>query len=1755
MSAGLAMALFVGITPAYAQFNFKPSGLSKSTGTFTANTGGANIISITAGNKDDGISSPTPIGFNLNYNGQTMTHFIFGTNGFVKLGTSGAMTNTSGFLRTHQTGYFTRNIANLIGNSRNIPDFTGLTSSNALDANIVSPFNVDLDTVASGFAGINHTYELTGVAPNRVLTIEWVGVFDKQDNAVSIAPIYANLAFQAKLYETTNVVQFVYGPRTAAPQAADVAAICVTIGVKGTPEDDGTGSVQTLPGNMVVVTKAGGGSGGLFATPNEIVSSNNVRGTSITGSIPASAQFPGPALVYSGKVASDGMLIRFKSAAGAVLGTLAVGPVPENGRILTFTPYTTAGLKHTPALTSVTSQTWTDISGTGTAITTADQDNSNSAEIALPAGFAFEYAGITPTAFIFNTNGFMKVGLAGLVAPQANLFNASGGTPQSQFNPDLPTTGGSIGVYQNNPINNFLLMPFMQDLGPSGSTAYHTQVTGTAPNRVVTVQWKNVRDINSPKGSSAGNAVLFNTFSFQVKLNESTNVIDYVYEKPVLTVPGSSDWKAVNIGLRGSGNGSQELNLVRTVGANFFATVGSSYSNLQNGPFFGNSLVGSESASNNRVPNTGTTIRYEFQFADDLAASLIYAPSKSASGLSDVTVRAVIRNSGTNAYAGARTITLTSSGANTIAPATLSIPAIAAGATGIVDFGTISLGAQGNTTLTTTVNGTDDNNTNHVSTTVVDVNDNVLAYATAAPLNGGAGFNGAGAAGAFVAKYSLNSPTSLTFANVAFATGGANYRVVVYGETAGLPGTLLYISGINAAVAGTGNSVQICPALALPAGNFYLGVQQFQTGNIGFGFQTENPIRSGAFYSAATLANVGTVAGFPSTGWTDFNTNATTFRLAIEAVLAQTGAAPLTVINHLPANAATFVPKNASISWSKNTLGVAPTEVELYFGSVSPAPLINASYCGSSFTPTLVAGGTYFWRIVPKNGANVGPSTEFTFTVAPNPPNDNCANATTIFPCVAPTFGYTNNATQSLPASPFCVSDEAADVWYRFTATSSTTTISAAPIDPTFDVVIELRTGSCNGTYVGCIDIRGPGVEEATGFATVPGQGYFIRIHGYTEGVGVSNTGRFNLSIVNPGQWTGATNQNWSTATNWCGNVAADIALGAIIPVTANQPIVSATTSVLNLNVDNGAIVVINPGVTLNVRRNATTGGLLTGTGGTVGGAGTLALTSAGTAPNDFGVNPTGGNLNVSNLSIVNNLGMTLIQNCTLNVTGLLTSGGTTSLTNNGFLTFRSTATGTARWNNWTGNTYSGSGVVTQERFMTGSPRWSFIGAPVRNATIASWSNAGLQLQPLNNGSLLWFQEVDSSRTVINGDTAERNGWRVAGSTSDVINPGTELRGYRLWLRNTFLNGVSRTLSASGAPYVGNITASVTRTTGQYANGGYNLIINPYCSDIDMASGGITFTGVDRAIFTYNGAAGNYGVFVNGGTNDNAVVNGAANANVIASSQSFFVRATTAVGTVLFTEAAKTATAGTFFRVGDPVNQMRITARDAANHKEETLVRFRDGATDAMDNNMDAGSWGAEYISVSTVIANNPERADVNTLAPLAGRKSVWLSVQAPVSGAFALNFSELESFDANVDMFLVDHLTGTTTNVRNQAAYNFQITSNPASQGVNRFEVIFSVSSVTSNKNLSNGSALSAWPNPATGSDKVMVAVSGKLKGAAILQVLDVAGRIVHTQVLNLTGDANQAYELSATLSTGSYTLRATTDAATMATRLVVNR
>jgi len=158
--------LLLGTVLVQAQVSFYS--FASSSGTYSEISGGTILAT---GAVDDNNYNANNIGFTFVYNGAPYTQFSVNANGFLALGASVSSSYSA---------------------------ISGGTSNNVIVAN-----NQDLQGNVAG----EIRYELQGITPNQVMTIQW-----KDFRYYGATGDSYN--FQIKLYETSNVAQIVYGSFT-----------------------------------------------------------------------------------------------------------------------------------------------------------------------------------------------------------------------------------------------------------------------------------------------------------------------------------------------------------------------------------------------------------------------------------------------------------------------------------------------------------------------------------------------------------------------------------------------------------------------------------------------------------------------------------------------------------------------------------------------------------------------------------------------------------------------------------------------------------------------------------------------------------------------------------------------------------------------------------------------------------------------------------------------------------------------------------------------------------------------------------------------------------------------------------------------------------------------------------------------------------------------------------------------------------------------------------------------------------------------------------------------------------------------------------------------------------------------------------------------------------------------------------------------------------------------------------------------------
>ncbi|MFD2784799.1 T9SS type A sorting domain-containing protein [Hymenobacter rubripertinctus] len=493
--------------------------------------------------------------------------------------------------------------------------------------------------------------------------------------------------------------------------------------------------------------------------------------------------------------------------------------------------------------------TYTDLGTTGTAIATANLDDANSG--VQDIGFKFSYNGVDFTKFVLNTNGFIKLGEVAPVDPEDTdiLVNS---TDQNVI---APASGIDLAGAVNQTTSPTEYRVFTSN-DPVGS-------------RVCTIQFKNLSD-QLPGNTTAQ----FATMQFQIKLYESSNMVEFVYG--AWTSSGNTALgKGFLVGLKGSSEAPTDLSLAYKASSStawtttvFQTVVGTNYA-----PHF---------VRNTFLPDPGRTYRFRTQAATDAGVTTIYTMGKLAvpNSLPHV-VSAVVTNNG-SAPLTSLPVTLTVGGANTFVNVK-TVASLAVGASQTVTFDAYPTPlVLGTNTVTVSVPADGDNTNNSLPYTQ-EITADQVAYinASQALVAGGITLTDAQSAplpgGSLAVKYKNSQPVAITQVKAGFPAGtAATFQVLVLNSDGanGTPGTILYSSPVQNRPATAGTVTVLVPSIVVQ-GDFHVAVKQV-TGGIALGYQNELPLRANTFFvqfePGPTWSSLSTFAGAP-------------YRLALDAVL------------------------------------------------------------------------------------------------------------------------------------------------------------------------------------------------------------------------------------------------------------------------------------------------------------------------------------------------------------------------------------------------------------------------------------------------------------------------------------------------------------------------------------------------------------------------------------------------------------------------------------------------------------------------------------------------------------------------------------------------------------------------------------------------------------------------------------------------------------------------------------------------------
>lgn len=410
-----------------------------------------------------------------------------------------------------------------------------------------------------------------------------------------------------------------------------------------------------------------------------------------------------------------------------------------------------------------------------------------------------------------------------------------------------------------------------------------------------------------------------------------------------------------------------------------------------------------------------------------------------------------------------------------------------------------------------------------------------------------------------------------------------------------------------------------------------------------------------------------------------------------------------------------------------------------------------------------------------------------------------------------------------------------------------------------------------------------------------------------------------------------------------------------------------------------------------------------------------------------------------------------------------------------------------------------------------------------RNSSALSRLDYTLWSSPVDSQNLLNFSPLTVATRFYTYDTsAGTNGLysAIASPSTTNFTPGA---GYLIRMPdNAAAAPTTQVYNGQFTGVLNNGNVPFTMTDGG-AGKRYNLVGNPYPSPITMSSfvtdnANITGTlyfwrktnGVGTAYCTWAG-----GTFV---TNSNAQ---SANPNgVIQTGQGFFVEGNGNGTAVLFKNMQRVAnTAGQFFRTSDVVENNRIwlNATNSAGAFSQMAVGYMTGATQGID------AFDGKYINDSAVALtsniNNEEYTIQGRALPFVPSDVVPLNFKTTSAGDYTIAIDHVDGlFATGQDVFLVDNVTGTATNLRTNA-YTFT-----AVAGLNDSRFILTFQGALNTNGLSfNDNNVKVYKNSGTLYVNSCAVVMKNVK------VFDIQGRLIAEQkAVNATSTAFRDLRLS---------------------------
>jgi len=433
----------------------------------------------------------------------------------------------------------------------------------------------------------------------------------------------------------------------------------------------------------------------------------------------------------------------------------------------------------------------------------------------------------------------------------------------------------------------------------------------------------------------------------------------------------------------------------------------------------------------------------------------------------------------------------------------------------------------------------------------------------------------------------------------------------------------------------------------------------------------------------------------------------------------------------------------------------------------------------------------------------------------------------------------------------------------------------------------------------------------------------------------------------------------------------------------------------------------------------------------------------------------------------INNLTINRTNNLTLNdqlmsLSGILLCNG--PLTTNGNLVLLSTAAQTALIDGSSSGQVTGN--VIMQRYLPSGFGYKYISSPFQATTVNAFSS-----YVALGASFPTFYSYDESKS--------SSGWVNYTTTTNILMPQ---QGYAANFGST---AVAQTVNIGGLVNNGNLSITLYNHNQPYTLG-FNLVGNPYPSPINWdAASGWTKTNIDNALYYFQAGTtdqytGTYSTYINGISSDGLAT------NIVPSMQGFFVHVSNGsfpvTGTLGITNSVRTNDLTHAFLKSartDTLPLLRIAAgfTDNGTPSDPAVIYYDSSATQLFDKNLDALKLMNTDVLVPNLytMTSDSIRLSINAIPfPVDSIMRIPLGIKTAKDGSITFKVSNMVQMPAKRYIYLVDTVAGINQDLRLNPQYSFFL---KAGEYKNRFSLFFSLTVLSNIPK--EFSLLQNYPNP----------------------------------------------------------------------------